>query len=953
LGLNRIAQYAYVPFYFVDNFFPNEANPAKYITYEYVAGEKRVITDHATNKVMTMSYDRNQKLIYKLVTFNNYKVGEMSIKYDALGRMIWMSDDNAFFATPYDENGNERAIVGYIGVSRTHASAFWNTFNEADQIVIERGELKNGVIQGGIEFGYKQTEFRSTRTKGSNHYTLTYDDDGRFTEETLANDEYLESLTLLHNFYLIEVPAIDSLYHAVSLYDDTMPDVATQKRVIENHLKLIRTRESLSDELIIQLLEQSIQRPIIVFHEDRYPRLPRNSQELFQYLEPVFIFCGSKGRYETFVARGSINAGEVLKTLEQARAAKHSIIYDRASQKFAFQSKQKTAGTTEAKRQYFKNNLVSYALFGADYVYNYFNQNSDLTKMSTHYAGNNGQTTYSAPYTANGTAYHEDVKFWGGSYYGWITDSLTYGFNKFSRLMPGKLGGNRLVKGKSGSYDSVHKYQDANGNNYSLVGGIVNVSQGGDDGIPHPLPIAFEVSRDTYLVTDEQGKALIKFSFNKLVGIPANPPNYFADFHIYHYFYRPDGSLLGSYSRTLENWCKKRNDYASFSTNIDALPIVSESYPPPFASRYTVAYGDTFVTISEKTKNSASYASLIAEANGYSLSDDPAPGATIFIPQTLPTHKNTEQREFYNRIAGKMLGTFYPILDFPNLMPPEHHHSFWADLFEALVDIVVSIFFPPVNLITGLIEGILLDAFNQGFEIAIGEKKKFSLTELAFSGLEGGIGGEVAESLGKAADLGTVLLRESEAAVADELLEVALGLKKRFDLKDVLFQVASNTAGYEFSNDSALSAIEASELSDVFSATLQAMLYGQLNIEMLAAHMLSDAVAIKLHEAWQRHQQMAWRRDARYALSNTPSRQRDLLRSQQQKGYRFKTAKQASAQAGHPAGNDSGWTTTGIKTLDNTDQDSLTYPSLTAAQAPGSNPYGITPAQWDAYVRNH
>ena len=48
-----------------------------------------------------------------------------------------------------------------------------------------------------------------------------------------------------------------------------------------------------------------------------------------------------------------------------------------------------------------------------------------------------------------------------------------------------------------------------------------------------------------------------------------------------------------------------------------------------------------------------------------------------------------------------------------------------------------------------------------------------------------------------------------------------------------------------------------------------------------------------------------------------------------------------------------GWTTTGIKTLDNTDQDSLTYPSLTAAQAPGSNPYGITPAQWDAYVRNH
>ncbi|MCK4608167.1 MAG: hypothetical protein KAT71_01685, partial [Gammaproteobacteria bacterium] len=236
---------------------------------------------------------------------------------------------------------------------------------------------------------------------------------------------------------------------------------------------------------------------------------------------------------------------------------------------------------------------------------------------------------------------------------------------------------------------------------------------------------------------------------------------------------------------------------------LDYTQPVSSSFPPPTPGVYVVVSGDTFPIIAKKTYGDQRYAGLIAENNGWTVSDTPAAGQLLQLPQIIPSINPYTATIPYQQFMSLIMGSIYPDLDTPQ--PPKHHH-FLFGIVEIVAAVIICIAVPEAAAIifskTGItkvigaaVGGALADAADQGIAIAAGYESSFSFTAMLRSGFEFGVGMGI--GLGLAPSLkglptmekwATSLLAGATINVGEQLTEMALGLREQFDYNWVITQ---------------------------------------------------------------------------------------------------------------------------------------------------------------------
>lgn len=113
------------------------------------------------------------------------------------------------------------------------------------------------------------------------------------------------------------------------------------------------------------------------------------------------------------------------------------------------------------------------------------------------------------------------------------------------------------------------------------------------------------------------------------------------------------------------------------------------NYPPPAPSTYTVPpnQGMTFDDVSSLMFGDSSFGDDIAIANNAAAgSDSILPGQVVKIPALSNTDLHNWQGNYRTYNVNAIIGPEYPNMPLPPVKPI--HHSFWGELFEAVVGIV-------------------------------------------------------------------------------------------------------------------------------------------------------------------------------------------------------------------------------------------------------------------------
>jgi phage tail protein X len=265
---------------------------------------------------------------------------------------------------------------------------------------------------------------------------------------------------------------------------------------------------------------------------------------------------------------------------------------------------------------------------------------------------------------------------------------------------------------------------------------------------------------------------------------------------------------------------------------------------------YTVVQGDTFASIAQRLYGDSSFAHLLQMANAWVADEQLPEGLRLVIPPCIPVHNGVGTAEPYQKLMSIIIGTVYPHLDTPQ--PPPPHHSFWRSLVSVVVGVVVAVVAPhllvivlPMLTTTSTVivamSAALASAASQGVAVGLGVQDHFSWNSVATaaltSGLTQGLGGNALPR----GDILQDMLTYGKIAVAEQLSEMALGFRHKFDLREVLTSMLAQTADVELGlNDKDFGHV-ASQTG--VNSAIGAIVMGQTpDINMLAAQAIGSAL---------------------------------------------------------------------------------------------------------------
>jgi len=221
---------------------------------------------------------------------------------------------------------------------------------------------------------------------------------------------------------------------------------------------------------------------------------------------------------------------------------------------------------------------------------------------------------------------------------------------------------------------------------------------------------------------------------------------------------------------------------------------------------YVVNFGDTFKSIAKRFGGDINDADRLARMNGFLLSGNaPKPGILLRVPQIIPSKNkfNTTRpdQDFLRIIAGSLSPKIVAQPITPQPLYIKRHSSWFKILVKVialaivcaaaphLAGVAVSLFGGSFAITTGVFAAIG-DAAVQGLAIGMGAQSKFSFAEMLETGVAVGVG----TSLGQAKNVKTLVtnaMKVGTAAVSTQLVEMATGLRNKFDAAAVGLQVSS------------------------------------------------------------------------------------------------------------------------------------------------------------------
>ena len=231
---------------------------------------------------------------------------------------------------------------------------------------------------------------------------------------------------------------------------------------------------------------------------------------------------------------------------------------------------------------------------------------------------------------------------------------------------------------------------------------------------------------------------------------------------------------------------------------------VSQSYPPAGPSTYTIPPGQsmTFDDVSSLMFGDSSFGDEIAIANNAAAgSNTITQGQVVRIPVLSNTDLHNWQGDYavYNQNA--IIGTEYPNMPLPPVKPI--HHSFWGELFEAIVGVVgIALDILSAGALTGtelvlaqLAVNLSTNMVQQEIGIASGMQKGFSWDSLGEAGVGSLVGSGINAAIPGSSNAWTAAKTTSAEATAffeqagkseitaifTQVLDRALRLEKNID----------------------------------------------------------------------------------------------------------------------------------------------------------------------------
>jgi len=326
-----------------------------------------------------------------------------------------------------------------------------------------------------------------------------------------------------------------------------------------------------------------------------------------------------------------------------------------------------------------------------------------------------------------------------------------------------------------------------------------------------------------------------------------------------------------------------REDYISHGNmNVaDYIHSVSSSYPPPVPKTYVIAAGDTYQTISQKEYGSNSYANMIADRNDR-LGMPLVSGVPLKMPQLIANENKAGNYRPYEEFKALIQGSLYPILG-----TPESNEDDYSMLVVGIVMVIACWAAPAlatalfgtsigggaaaattaaatttaaagttataVTMTVGqtltavaatAVSGALIDAVGQGLAIGLGLQSRFSwqqvlqvgITSGVMAGSQAGLFGQMPQALTTLKNIAEAVMIVGKIAVTQQLAEMAVGIRRQFDIGAVAAVITSRLIGLRVGGD-------AFGLSNqVLDTVLDSTVHGRnINFDQLVVSMLSTA----------------------------------------------------------------------------------------------------------------
>ncbi len=355
---------------------------------------------------------------------------------------------------------------------------------------------------------------------------------------------------------------------------------------------------------------------------------------------------------------------------------------------------------------------------------------------------------------------------------------------------------------------------------------------------------------------------------------------------------------------------------SSTSSQNDPLGWDDAPYPPLAPQLYVTVQGDTFASIARKHFGDEEAVAALARENGYlgdyMLYQPLAAGQMIFLPQYITQKIKSHSARPYQEFVSQMTGSILPFLKMPMPRPKSDSGSFLRILVKVIAVAIVFAVAPylggalagaiigasggaivaggtaaaVINVGSAAVAGAALDASLQGVAMGLGLQDHFSLSQSLSAGIGVGVNTAIfgaAGQLGQAANaasataasaatqaahagMAATLLRTAEAAVTTQLIEMATGLRSKFDAKAIATQMASTMVAMKMDSkiaealgDTPATAAVAGGARAVTSSMIgSAVTHTSVNADVVAAQAVGGAVGgsidSKLQEKWKQQE---------------------------------------------------------------------------------------------------
>jgi hypothetical protein len=216
-------------------------------------------------------------------------------------------------------------------------------------------------------------------------------------------------------------------------------------------------------------------------------------------------------------------------------------------------------------------------------------------------------------------------------------------------------------------------------------------------------------------------------------------------------------------------------------------------------------------SIAQSQYGNSNFGFQIAIKNGYTSADEtPQPCDMLDLPQYIPQSNTASNFLPYAKFMDAITGPLYPHLKFAQPKPKKR--SCIKTIIEVAVSVVIAYFAPALApflieaiglgavagttgmVLTGIATG-LVDAALQGVASGIGLIQHFSLISAVEAGVSAGFMSYSAKTNGvfskitdiqTFADLGRIALKAAVDDIRSQLLELAMGVRKKLDINRVI-----------------------------------------------------------------------------------------------------------------------------------------------------------------------